>query len=112
MPNTFYYDACNVDARMTPFPPKLKNMEPDKEGGLDFFVANEEGDGKLMSPHSIMNDHVAINYRTIYNGYNMFQVQQLILLLHLVYPILLFLLINVIKFFKIIDFIPNILYMQ
>lgn len=72
MPNTFYYDACNVDARMTPFPPKLKNMEPDKEGGLDFFVANEEGDGKLMSPHSIMNDHVAINYRTIYNGYNMF----------------------------------------
>ena len=71
MPNTFYYDACNVDSRMTPFPPETKNLKPDPEG-LNFFVANSESDGFLMMPHSIMNDNVAINYRTIYNGYPMF----------------------------------------
>ena len=76
MPNTFYYDACNVDSRMTPFPPATKDLKPDpgNDGGygLSFFVANDENDGKLMLPHSIMNDNVAINYRTIYNGYPMF----------------------------------------
>ena len=72
MPNTFYYDACNVDSRMTPFPVPLKNISNDKADGLDFFVAENEADGKLALPHSIMNDNVAINYRTIYNGYPMF----------------------------------------
>lgn len=72
MPNTFYYDACNVDSRSTPFPPsKLKDLEPDPDG-LSFFVATDNKDGRMMMPHSIMNDHVAINYRTIYNGYPMF----------------------------------------
>ena len=72
MPNTFYYDACNVDSRSTPFPPsKLKDLEPDPDG-LSFFVATDSKDGRMMMPHSIMNDHVAINYRTIYNGYPMF----------------------------------------
>ena len=75
MPNTFYYDACNVDSRMTPFPPYLKDLKPDAEGGLSFFVASDEKDGKLMFPHSIMNDHVAINYRTIQNGYPLFSNQ-------------------------------------
>ena len=72
MPNTFYYDACNVDARMTPFPPEVKDVSTEAEDGLHFFVANDEGNGKLVLPHSIMNDNVAINYRTIYNGYPMF----------------------------------------
>ena len=71
MPNTFYYDACNVDARMTPFPPATKDLKPDPEG-LSFFVAEDESNGILARPHSIMNDNVAINYRTIYNGYAMF----------------------------------------
>ena len=71
MPNTFYFDACNVDSRMTPFPPETKNLHPDPNG-LDFFVADKDEDGKLMLPHSIMNDNVAINYRTIYNGYPLF----------------------------------------
>lgn len=71
MPNTFYYDACNVDSRMTPFPPKVKDLKPD-ENGLSFFVPNDDADGRLMMPHSIMNDHVAINYRTIYNGYPLY----------------------------------------
>lgn len=75
MPNTFYYDACNIDSRMTPFPPEVKNLKPDAEGGLSFFVASDESNGKLMLPHSIMNDNVAINYRTIYNGYPMFSNQ-------------------------------------
>lgn len=71
MPNTFYYDACNVDARMTPFPPATKDLKPDPEG-LSFFVAADDMNGVLARPHSIMNDNVAINYRTIYNGYAMF----------------------------------------
>ena len=72
MPNTFYIDACNVDARMTPFPPSaLIDLKPD-ENGLSFFVAEDPADGKLQLPHSIMNDNVAINYRTIRNGYPMF----------------------------------------
>jgi len=73
MPNTFYYDACNVDARMTPFPPELGKIEYDE--GLSFFMAKNKEDGKLLMPHSIMNDNVAINYRTIYNGYPMFSKQ-------------------------------------
>lgn len=73
MPNTFYIDACNVDSRMTPFPPsELSNISPEKDNGLDFFVSKNKNDGKLILPHSIMNDNVAINYRTIYNGYQMF----------------------------------------
>ena len=66
MPNTFYFDACNVDSRMTPFPPETKNLHPEPNHP-DFFVADKGEDGKLMLPHSIMNDNVAINYRTIYN---------------------------------------------
>ena len=72
MPNTFYYDACNVDSKMTPFPPELQKIQYDVDGGLDFFVAANDYDGKLTLPHSIMNDNVAINYRTIYNGYPLF----------------------------------------
>ena len=70
MANTFYYDACNVDARMTPFPPMLKEVGIGDD--VRFFVAEDENDGKLMMPHSIMNENVAINYRTIYNGYPLF----------------------------------------
>lgn len=72
MPNTYYFDACNVDARMTPFPPEVKDTKPAPDG-LSFFVANDVGDGFLLLPHSIMNDNVAINYRTIYNGYPIFR---------------------------------------
>ena len=70
MANTFYYDACNVDARMTPFPVEVENHSD--EEGLGFFEAKDEKNGRLLLPHSIMNDNVAINYRTIYNGYPLF----------------------------------------
>lgn len=72
MPNTFYYDACNVDARMTPFPVNVEDKSPLAADGLHFYVAEDESNGKLELPHSIMNDNVAINYRTIYNGYPLF----------------------------------------
>ena len=62
MPNTFYHDACNVDARMSPFPPELKDKQLDAKDGLSFFVAKNDEDGVLSMPHSIMNDNVAINY--------------------------------------------------
>ena len=75
MPKTFYHDACNVDARMSPFPPELTDKQLDAKEGLSFFVAKNDGDGVLSMPHSIMNDNVAINYRTIYNGYPMFSTE-------------------------------------
>lgn len=75
MANTFYYDACNVDAKMTPFPVELQQISlvdssgNADESGLSFYKAANKADGELALPHSIMNDNVAINYRTIYNGY-------------------------------------------
>ena len=57
---------------MTPFPVETKDISDQKAEGLHFFVAEHESNGKLELPHSIMNDNVAINYRTIYNGYPMF----------------------------------------
>lgn len=67
MANTFYYDACNVNSKMTPYPVKTEPVKLDD--GLLFFNAENTDDGKLAMPHSIMNENVAINYRTIYNGY-------------------------------------------
>jgi len=72
MANTFYYDACNVDGKMTPFPPTLTEIKMGEDNGLSMLVAENEENGKLILPHSIMNDNVAINYRTIYNGYPLF----------------------------------------
>ena len=71
MANTFYSDACNMDAKMTPFPVPVEGVEV---GGSDvnFWKAKNKEDGVLSSPHSIMNENVAINYRTIYNGYASF----------------------------------------
>lgn len=71
MANTFYYDACNVNAKMTPFPDAEIGVTSIDEG-LNFYSPKDENDGKLMMPHSIMNENVAINYRTIYNGYPLF----------------------------------------
>lgn len=71
MANTFYYDACNVNAKMTPFPDAEIGVTSTDEG-LNFYSPKDENDGKLLMPHSIMNENVAINYRTIYNGYPLF----------------------------------------
>ena len=66
---SFYNTACRVDAKMALFQPELQVSVIDD--GLTFYVA-KEGDQKLEMPHSIMNENVAINYRTIYNGYPTF----------------------------------------
>ena len=66
---SFYNDACRVDAKMALFQPELQVSVIDE--GLTYYVP-KEGDEKLIMPHSIMNENVAINYRTIYNGYPTF----------------------------------------
>lgn len=63
---SFYNTACRVDAKMALWQPELQASVIDD--GLTFYQP-KEGDQKLLLPHSIMNDNVAINYRNIYNGY-------------------------------------------
>lgn len=67
---SFYNNACRVDAKMALFQPELQASVIDP--GLTYYVP-KEGDEKLEMPHSIMNENVAINYRTIYNGYPTFE---------------------------------------
>ena len=67
--STFYNKACQVDAKMALFQPELQVSVIDE--GLAYYVP-KDGDEKLELPHSIMNENVAINYRTIYNGYPTF----------------------------------------
>ena len=66
---SFYNTACRVDAKMALFQPELQVSVIDE--GLKYYVAKSDGE-TLELPHSIMNDNVAINYRTIYNGYPTF----------------------------------------
>lgn len=73
MANTFYHDACNVDSKMTPFPVPIKPKQIDE--GLVFHDSLDKSNGELKMPHSIMNENVAINYRTIYNGYPAYSTQ-------------------------------------
>ena len=66
---SFYNEVCRVDAKMALFQPELQVSVIDE--GLTYYVP-KDGDMKLELPHSIMNENVAINYRTIYNGYPTF----------------------------------------
>lgn len=73
MANTFYFDACSVDSTMTPYPDSIDEKVYDKSGsGLTFHTSTDPFGPKLMLPHSIMNENVAINYRNIYNGFPFF----------------------------------------
>ena len=63
---SFFNTACRVDAKMAIFAPELIVSVIDD--GLNFYTAKEDGK-QLTLPQSIMNDNVAVNYRTIYNGY-------------------------------------------
>ena len=67
--SSFYNTACRVDSKMALFQPELQVSVIDE--GLKYYVAKSDGE-TLELPHSIMNDNVAINYRTIYNGYPTF----------------------------------------
>lgn len=77
MANTFYSNACEMDARATPYP--INGLEKktidggtkDTDNGvitssLDFYSG---GKSKMYGPHSLMNENVAINYRTLTNAY-------------------------------------------
>lgn len=63
---SFYNQACRVDAKMALSPPDLQASVLDD--GLTYYTPSKDG-VQLELPHSIMNENVAINYRTIYNGY-------------------------------------------
>lgn len=67
MANTFYFDACSVDARFSPYSGEYVQKTI---GGNNSKLQFMEPKGKpILGPHSIMNEHVAVNYRTIYNFY-------------------------------------------
>jgi hypothetical protein len=68
--SSFYNNACRVDAKLALFQPELQLSVIDE--GLTYYVAKEDNVAKLELPKSIMNENVAINYRTIYNGYPSF----------------------------------------
>lgn len=63
---SFYKDACRVDSKLALFQPELQVSVIDE--GLNFYTSNSSSE-ELTLPPSIMNENVAINYRTIYNGY-------------------------------------------
>ena len=65
--SSFYNTACRVDSKMALFQPELQASVIDE--GLTFYVPKDGKNEKLELPHSIMNENVAINYRTIFNGY-------------------------------------------
>lgn len=74
MSNTFYHNACEVTTKSTPFPSEVERVildtgtsdEAVNTTGLNFYTGKNS---KIFMPHSIMNDNVAINYRTISNFY-------------------------------------------
>ena len=67
---SFYNTVCRVDAKMALFQPELQHKVIDD--GLLYFKPTSN-DKQLTLPQSIMNENVAINYRTIYNGYPTFE---------------------------------------
>lgn len=67
---SFYNTVCRVDAKMALFQPELQQTVLDD--GLIYYKP-KSNDKQLTLPQSIMNENVAINYRTIYNGYPTFE---------------------------------------
>ena len=63
---SFYNKALRVDAKIALTPPKLKVSIIDED--LTYYSPADDNETYKM-PRSIMNDNVAINYRSIYNGY-------------------------------------------
>ena len=73
----FYHEACEIDGRATPFAQDLTGIQIAKgetksgSGTNDLWFLSGTN-AKAYTPHSIMNDNVAINYRSIQNGYPTF----------------------------------------
>lgn len=77
MANTFYNNAFEMDSRATPWPIEIEKNTidagtQDTENGVytSSLVFMSGKKSKMYGPHSIMNDNVAINYRTITNAYS------------------------------------------
>lgn len=77
---SMYNRFVEMDSKNTPFPNRTQNSEPilldpnvdssDKNAKKLNFYRQDEG-SYLPTPASIMNEHVGVNYRTIYNGFAM-----------------------------------------
>lgn len=77
MANTFYFDACEMDSKLSPLA-DMENVQglvidtgDEGRNPLIFHINSNRGD-RLYAPHSIMNENVAINYRNIFNFYPSF----------------------------------------
>lgn len=77
MANTFYFDACEMDTKLTPYA-DVEDVEGlvidtgDENKNPLIFHVNKNRNDRLYAPHSIMNENVAINYRNIFNFYPSF----------------------------------------
>lgn len=72
MANTFYFNSCEIDSKMSPYTGNeevIKTTIAEGENGnnLNFYSSGSER--KLYSPSSIMNENIAINYRNLHNGF-------------------------------------------
>lgn len=70
---TFYGNACELDTKNSPWVSDINSATIEDTVSKDYsgLTFHYGKNSKLLGPHSIMNDHVAINYRTIYNGFAM-----------------------------------------
>lgn len=72
MANTFYFNSCEIDSKMSPYTGNEEVIqttiaEGENGNNLNFYSSGSER--KLYAPSSIMNENIAINYRNLYNGF-------------------------------------------
>lgn len=70
MSNTFYYNACEMDTKLSPyadFEDVKDNVIHRGENDNNLVFHTTSSEKKLYAPSSIMNENVAINYRNIHN---------------------------------------------
>ena len=76
MSNTFYFNACEMDTKLSPyadFEDVKDNVIHRGENNNNLVFHTTNTDKKLYAPSSIMNENVAINYRNIHNFYPGFE---------------------------------------
>ncbi len=76
MSNTFYYNACEMDTKLSPyadFEDVKDNVIHRGENDNNLVFHTTSSNKKLYAPSSIMNENVAINYRNIHNFYPGFE---------------------------------------
>ena len=68
----FYDTSVNLDARATPYGGKRTQTVLSTSNGKKLQITSVEGKS-VVAPLSMMNENAAIDYRTIYNGFNVLQ---------------------------------------